>query len=118
MKALEGRLGADSPLLVHTDLIVVDDELDAIDCLVWHYQRLDAKRGRSLGSLLIQNVVTGGASLANRRLKELALPLPGKFACTIDSGLWWQQRSAGPNIIQNLLYYKGSTVGMLWGQKS
>lgn len=76
MRALERRHGSDAPLLVHTDLSVVDQDLKPIHRSFWRYQRLDPERGRSLALMLIQNVVVGCAAMANRRLKEMALPLP------------------------------------------
>ena len=85
MRALERRHGSDAPLLVHTDLSVVDQDLKPIHRSFWRYQRLDPERGRSLASLLIQNVVTGCATMANRRLKDMALPLPRE----IRMHDWW-----------------------------
>lgn len=76
MRELELRYGSGTPLLVHTDLSVVDQDLKPIHHSFWRYQRLDPECGRSLASLLIQNVVTGCAAMANRRLKDVALPLP------------------------------------------
>jgi len=85
MQVLEHRHGRDVPLLVHSDLTVVDELLHPIHPSFWRYQGLDPGRGRSLPSLLIQNVVTGCASMANLRLKDLALPLPGD----IRMHDWW-----------------------------
>ena len=85
MRALERRHGSDTPLLVHTDLTVVDEDLNPIHRSFWRYQRLDPERGRSLASMLIQNVVTGCATMANRRLKDMALPLPRE----IRMHDWW-----------------------------
>lgn len=76
MQELELRYGSDTPLLVHTNLSVVDQDLKLIHRSFWRYQKLDPERGRSLVSLLVQNVVTGCAAMANRRLKDMALPLP------------------------------------------
>ena len=76
MRALERRYGRDTPLLVQTDLTVVDKNLNPIHRSFWRYESLDPERGHSLASLLIQNVVTGCASIANRRLKDMALPVP------------------------------------------
>ena len=76
MAELENECGQDMPLLVHSDLTVVDDRLQPIAPSFWHYQQLNPKKGRFLNRLLIQNVVTGCALLMNRRTKELALPVP------------------------------------------
>ena len=45
MKELEGQLGGQTPLLVHSDLVVVDDALKTLHRSFWAYQRLDPVRG-------------------------------------------------------------------------
>ena len=42
----------------------------------WEYQHLDVRRGATINRLLIQNVVTGCAAMANRPLVRKALPIP------------------------------------------
>lgn len=75
MHELESRHGADTPLLVHSDLTVVDETLRERHSSFWRYSGFDP-RGTSLPRLLIKNTVTGCASLVNRALIELALPVP------------------------------------------
>ena len=60
------------PVLVHTDLRVVDGELKLLDESFMHYSRLDGNR-LALNELLIQNVVTGCTLMINRPLTVLAL---------------------------------------------
>lgn len=60
------------PVLVHTDLRVVDGELKTLDESFMHYSRLDGSR-LALNELLIQNVVTGCTLMINRPLAALAL---------------------------------------------
>ena len=60
------------PVLVHTDLRVVDGELRPLDESFMHYSRLDGNR-LALNELLIQNVVTGCTLMINRALTQLAL---------------------------------------------
>ena len=60
------------PVLVHTDLRVVDGELRPLDESFMHYSRLDGSR-LALNELLIQNVVTGCTLMINRPLTALAL---------------------------------------------
>ena len=76
MRALEEQHGADSPLLVHTDLRVVDTDLEELDASIWHYGRHNPEFSKHLNRLLIQNMVFGCATLINARLKELAAPVP------------------------------------------
>jgi hypothetical protein len=75
MRGLESRYGADTPLLVHSDLTVVDETLRERHSSFWRYSGFDP-RDTSLPRLLIKNTVTGCATLLNRALIELALPLP------------------------------------------
>ena len=75
MRGLESRYGADTPLLVHSDLTVVDETLRERHSSFWRYSGFDP-RDTSLPRMLIKNTVTGCATLLNRALIELALPLP------------------------------------------
>jgi len=75
MRDLEARHGADTPLLVHSDLSVVDDALRELQPSFWRYSGFDPER-TSLARLLLKNTVTGCASLVNLPLVRLALPVP------------------------------------------
>lgn len=66
---------AHTPLLVHSDLRLIDAEGLPLGPSFLHYQRLNPRRN-SPNALSLQNVVTGCASLINRSLIEMALPLP------------------------------------------
>ena len=72
MKRLEQTAGPETPLLVHTDLRVVDAELKTISASMMRTQKLDPAC-RSLNRLLVQNNVTGCTVMVNRRLLELAV---------------------------------------------
>lgn len=76
MAALERRLGCDTPILIHSDLTVVDRELAPIAASFWRHQGLDAGRGGRLRALLRRNVVTGCACMGNAALRRLAVPVP------------------------------------------
>jgi len=65
------------PLLVHCDLEVVDEELHLISDSFARFIRLSPTNAH-LGALLCQNQVTGCACLINRRLLELACPVPSE----------------------------------------
>ncbi len=90
MEELEGENRAGSPILVHTDLEVVDESLTTLDHSFWHYQNLDPRAGNQINRVLVQNVVTGCASMVNRSLVELASPIPGE-AVMHD---WWMALTA------------------------
>jgi len=76
MRELEAIHGESVPMLVHTDLSVVDDQLELINESFWKYQHLNPDKMSSLPRLLVQNCVTGCTVLINRPLVELALPIP------------------------------------------
>lgn len=85
MKELEQQSLADTPLLVHTDLRVVDRNLNILSSSFWKYGKIDPSRGQSLNRLLMQNVVTGCTMMINRPLLLLAFPIP-ENAAMHD---WW-----------------------------
>lgn len=76
MCELEREHGAETPLLVFTDLAVVDEDLNVIDRSFWHYANLRPDRCNSLNRLLLQNVVTGCTALMNRCLVARVVPIP------------------------------------------
>jgi len=67
--------GPESPLLVHTDLAVVDAELELLGASLHEYAAFDPRRS-SLRALLLGNVVTGCTIGANRALYMSARPVP------------------------------------------
>ncbi len=85
MRQTERQAGPDQPLLVHTDLAVVDESLCGLGDSYWSYQHLDVRRGATLNRLLIENVATGCASMLNRALVRKAAPIPAE-AVLHD---WW-----------------------------
>lgn len=74
IKELEALHGANKPVLVHSDLRVVDEQLQEISPSLFTYQNLD-KHLSSLVGCLCQNSVTGCTVIVNRSLVELALPV-------------------------------------------
>ena len=72
------------PLLVHTNLKVLDQSLNVKHDSFWKYEYIDPFTN-SCSRLLLQNTVTGCTAIINRKLVELALPIPNN-AIMHD---WW-----------------------------
>ena len=70
------RYASEVPVLVHCDLQVVDRSREILSQSFMSYQGLPDPLTHSLSKLLIQNNVTGCASMFNRALLELATPVP------------------------------------------
>lgn len=76
IKSLENKYGGSMPVLVHTDLTVVDNQLKLINASFWKYQHLNPYKMSTLRRLLVQNCVTGCTVMINRPLVKLMLPFP------------------------------------------
>lgn len=73
MQALE-RLYAGLPIVVHTDLVVVDESLHSIAPSMFEYQGLD-KSINSLLQILAKNSVTGCTMMMNRQAITVSQPI-------------------------------------------
>ncbi len=82
---MEAGFGKEKPLLVHTDLTVVDRHCHLIHPSFWEYSHLKPELGHSLPRQLVQNVVTGCTVLINRALLDAALPFPNEIVMHD----WW-----------------------------
>ena len=78
MRDLEATCGRGTPLLVHTDLKVVDQDLNLVAESGHAYQGIDPVKGAVLNRLLVQNVVSGCTVMVNRALCRVALPVPAE----------------------------------------
>jgi glycosyltransferase involved in cell wall biosynthesis len=85
LRELENRYGNDTPLLVHSDLAVVNEKLELIGDSFMKYQGIVNETYAPLRVLLAQNFITGCAMAINRALLTLALPMP-KSVLMHD---WW-----------------------------
>ncbi|MGH9886393.1 MAG: glycosyltransferase family 2 protein, partial [bacterium] len=75
---------APGPVLVHTDLSVVDEQLHVVHPSFWEFAGVVAEPV-TLRRLVVRNVATGAATMINRALRELVVPLPAE-AILHD---WW-----------------------------
>jgi len=74
--SVERISGSDIPIMVYSDLAVVNNNLDLIDLSFMHYQGLSEENERLTNLLLSQNIVTGCAAAINRKLASISLPFP------------------------------------------
>ena len=84
MKELEVVHGANHPILVHSDMEVVDANLKVIHPSFFQYQKCSPERVQ-FSELLAENSVTGGAVMMNWALVELMQERPA--ACLMHD--WW-----------------------------
>lgn len=78
IKELENEYGENTPVLVHTDLEVVDEGLHQIAASLFHHQGIYHVQGRhaQINTLLAQNFATGCTEVMNQSLKRAMLPFP------------------------------------------
>ena len=72
MKEAEESCAEDFPILLHSDLKVVDESLSLISNSLWHYQKINPKSMLGLNRALVQNYVTGCSVLVNKPLLDYA----------------------------------------------
>ena len=73
MKKIE-KTNSDLPLLIHTDLEVVDEKLNVLNKSFWKYEKRDPSLN-SINRLIMQSTVTGCTMMINRKLAEMSLPI-------------------------------------------
>lgn len=86
MRNAESRAGRETPILVFSDQTVTDDRLNVLSPSLMRYQKQYFAHF-DYRSILMQNVVTGGAMMINRALAGLALEC--KNVTQIIMHDWW-----------------------------
>ena len=86
MQDAESRLGSNTPILVFSDQTVTDEKLSVIAPSLMRYQKQYFEHF-DYRSILMQNVVTGGAMMANRALSQLALQCADTSQVIMHD--WW-----------------------------
>jgi glycosyltransferase involved in cell wall biosynthesis len=85
MRAAEEQSGIGVPILVHTDLELVDQNDRALHPSFMAFQKIHHEARNPLKTLLVQNFVTGCTVMVNRSLLVLGTPIPAD-ALMHD---WW-----------------------------
>lgn len=62
----------DIPILIHTDLKVVDENLNIISYSMFKYQKLNIKNQYSLDLMSMENIITGCTMMINKQLSLLS----------------------------------------------
>ncbi len=76
MKEMENLYGEGTPLLVFTDLKVVDEGLNLVSDSYFKFRNLSPYIAFKINRLLVQNVITGCTIMINDKLKKIMLPIP------------------------------------------
>lgn len=84
MHELEREFGNAIPILVHTDLRVIDEKLNTISDSLFTLQKLDNSKNQ-MNHLLVQNIVTGCTIMINQPLLAMLYEVPQQ-AIMHD---WW-----------------------------
>lgn len=84
MISLENKFGKDNPILVHSDLKVVDENLNVLSTSFFEFQNISPQRNL-FRNLLIQNNITGCTMMINKALLNMINVKPEE--CTMHD--WW-----------------------------
>lgn len=120
LRKMEDSYGRDVPILVYSDLEVVNEQMQTIHRSFMHYQGLKHESDSPLRVLVIQNFVTGCATAVNRSLLRLAVPMPanvimhdwwlalcaaacGQIGHLPNSTLWYRQHDSNQIGAQHFL---------------
>jgi glycosyltransferase involved in cell wall biosynthesis len=119
MRAAEHRYGVESPLLVHSDLTVVDQNLEPIHRSYWAYQNIDPTRVR-LSQIVMRNCVTGCTVMMNRALLALTRPIPEQalmhdYWCALSAASFGNIVSVAEPLIAYRQHGRNDTGASSWG---
>lgn len=78
VQKLESAGDPEEPILAHSDLIVVDENLTQVHRSFWEMSRVNPEHPKAYDKLMVQNFVTGCATLGNAAIRDAALPIPAQ----------------------------------------
>ncbi|MEG1580168.1 MAG: glycosyltransferase family 2 protein [Bacteroidaceae bacterium] len=70
------RTNREKPIIVHTDLIVVNEKLQLITDSFWHYSRISPQILNNFDYMGAHCLATGCTMMINNRAKSVSLPIP------------------------------------------
>jgi hypothetical protein len=76
MRKREEQIGSDRPIVVHTDAIVVDQELHPIGRTAWANQGRSPEQRSIFPRVMVENVVLGCTAMLNRPLIDITATIP------------------------------------------
>jgi glycosyltransferase involved in cell wall biosynthesis len=79
------KLYPNTPILIYTDLTIVDENLKIIAESLWSYHKIDPQKDGLLKNLIYRDIVTGCTVMINKEAKKIVLPIP-EYVRVHD---WW-----------------------------
>ena len=118
MRDLEAIHGTQKPLLVFTDLHVVNDDLEIQQPSFWKFQDVQPRNIHRLRRLLTENVVTGCTMLFNLPLAKLTIPMdPAAFMHDWWMALLASSYGAATFLPQPTVFYRQHASNVLGAKK-
>lgn len=103
MKETE-KLYPDTPILVFSDLKIVDENLKVIADSLHSYHKIDPIKESLLKNLIFHSFVTGSTIMMNKKLRDISIPIP-QFSRMHD---WWVALNAANS--GKIFYIHAATV--------
>lgn len=85
MRGAEATSGAATPVVVATDAMIVDWQLQPVAESSWRWSRMNPELAGVFHRMLVESPILTSTMMVNRALLDLALPLAGAASCPD----WW-----------------------------
>ncbi|HAL45300.1 MAG: hypothetical protein A2Y12_06460 [Planctomycetes bacterium GWF2_42_9] len=109
---------SDSPILIYTDLKIVDEELKTIADSFWKFHKISPQIDGQLNKIIYRNIVTGCTIMINKKLKDISMPFPPE----VRLHDWWLAINAAKNgklkfVPQQTILYRQHSKNVIGGKK-